>query len=108
MINWWLSRAAYASFLLEVGVISDLAQFQLFFESPQLFFPYIERGAMDLLVPSRGDHILEPFLLNPDGAKSKWNGTQIFTHGQLEKYWFMIQGVDGKDFGGCHKIKSKK
>ena len=63
---------------------------------------------MDLLVPSHGDHIHEPFLLSPDGAESEWYGTHIFTHGQLEKYWFMIRGVDGKDFGGFHKIKSQK
>ena len=63
---------------------------------------------MDLLVPSRGDHIHEPFLLNPDGAESEWYGTKIFTQEQFEKNGFMIRGVNGQDFRGGHKIKSQE
>ena len=82
--------------------------FHLFFENPQLFFLDIERGALDLPVPGRGDHIHEPFLLNPEGAESEGYGTKIFTQGQLEKNGFMIRGVNGKDFRGGHKIKSQE
>jgi hypothetical protein len=72
--------------------------FESSFEPTKLFFPDKEGGSKNRFLPHIEDQILEAFLLNPRGAKSKGDRSQICVFGEFKKNWFMIRGTKGKDF----------
>lgn len=75
---------------------------ELFYKSPQFFFPHKERGSLNLLVPGLGDHLLETFLMYPQGTETKGNGAKISIQQELKQNGLMIRGVVQQYFRGGH------